>query len=148
MASIQEITNTINSAYHTYMAELVLAGSSWETQPAAGGAGEDAWCAKQVAEHVCGAAGFFAGGLVKAIGGQPAGGAPAGSACSTSREPDISRSLRLFHQTTPPAPSAMRSKMYSPGRRDFPWSVKTAAGRFIVAFAVCTYSCPEACENS
>ena len=76
MASVQEITNNINSAYHTYMAELVLAGDGWEKKPAAGGSGEDAWCARQVAEHICGSCGFFASGIVKQLGGQAAPSAP------------------------------------------------------------------------
>jgi hypothetical protein len=72
MATVQEITNNINSAYHTYMAQLVLAGEGWETKPTAGGSGEDAWCARQVAEHICGSGGFFAAGIAKAIGAQAA----------------------------------------------------------------------------
>lgn len=77
MPTVQEITNTINSAYHTYMAQLVLAGEGWETKPAAGGAGEDAWCARQVAEHICGSGGFFASSIAKAIGAQAGPPAPA-----------------------------------------------------------------------
>ena len=76
MPTVQEITNNINSAYHTYMAELTLAGAAWETKPA-GGSGEDAWSARQVAEHICGAGGFFAGGIAKAIGAPAAPPAPA-----------------------------------------------------------------------
>ena len=76
MTTLQEIGASIDSAYHTYMAELVLAGADWEKNPEAGGAGEDAWCARQVAEHICGSGGFFASGIAKAAGLDAARSAP------------------------------------------------------------------------
>jgi hypothetical protein len=55
----------INAGYEAYMAELRQAGPHWETKPAAG-EGEDAWCARQVAEHIAGSAGLFAHVVAKA----------------------------------------------------------------------------------
>ena len=60
----------IATAYGEYTAELKLAGPNWETKPAAGKEGEAAWSARQVAEHLAGASGFFGGGIAKAIGVQ------------------------------------------------------------------------------
>ena len=76
MATLEEISASINSAYHTYMAELVLAGADWEKKPAGAGSGEDAWSARQVAEHICGSGGFFAAGVARAIGAKAAPPAP------------------------------------------------------------------------
>lgn len=62
----------IAEAYATYMAELRQVGGVWEKKPAAG-EGEDAWSARQVAEHVAGACGFFGAGIAKAIGAEGPG---------------------------------------------------------------------------
>jgi len=96
LASIQEIGASIDSAYHTYMAELVLAGADWEKKPEAGGVGEDAWCARQVAEHICGSGGFFASGIAKAAGLPAARSAPsvlANAADAVAAMPDAHAKL-------------------------------------------------------
>ncbi len=64
MANIAEI----EAAYAEYMSELKLAGPHWETKPAGGAEGEAAWCAKEVAEHVASAGGFFGMSIAKATG--------------------------------------------------------------------------------
>jgi DinB superfamily len=58
----------VHKAYEEYAAELKLAGPHWEVKPASGNEGEEAWCARQVAEHIAGASGFFGGGIGKAAG--------------------------------------------------------------------------------
>ncbi|MFN0146332.1 MAG: DinB family protein [Dehalococcoidia bacterium] len=58
----------IATAFGDYTAELKLAGPHWERKPAASTGGEDGWSARQVAEHIAGASGFFAGGIAKAAG--------------------------------------------------------------------------------
>lgn len=67
MATAAEAKSAIESAYETYAAELAQAAPVWEIKPAAG-EGEDAWCARQVAEHIAGSGPFFAAGLASAIG--------------------------------------------------------------------------------
>ena len=57
----------IETAHAGYMAELKQAAGGWETKPAAG-EGEDAWSARQVAEHIAGANLFFGAGIAEAIG--------------------------------------------------------------------------------
>lgn len=64
MADISDI----EAAYAEYMTELKLAGPNWEKKPAAGKEGEAAWCAKEVAEHVASAGGFFGMSIAKAAG--------------------------------------------------------------------------------
>jgi len=64
------VRDTIVRNYETYAAELKLAGPNWERKPQGGGEGEDAWNARQVAEHIAGAATFFANGIAMAIGAQ------------------------------------------------------------------------------
>ncbi len=56
--------------YETYAAELRLAGENWEERPRGAAEGEDAWNARQVAEHIAGAATFFGNGIATAIGAQ------------------------------------------------------------------------------
>jgi hypothetical protein len=46
---------------------FALASSSATRKPASG-EGEDAWCARQVAEHIAGASLFFGAGIAQAIG--------------------------------------------------------------------------------
>ncbi len=58
----------ITRAYAEYTTELTDQGANWEVKPAAGKEGEAAWCAREVAEHLAGSSGFFAGGIAKAIG--------------------------------------------------------------------------------
>ena len=65
--SAADICNDISASYALYAAELGQAGPHWETKPAAGD-GEDAWCARQVAEHIAGAGLFFGQGIAQAIG--------------------------------------------------------------------------------
>lgn len=57
----------IEAAHALYIAELKQAGAVWEVKPAAG-EGEEAWCARQVAEHIAGANLFFGNGIAQAIG--------------------------------------------------------------------------------
>jgi DinB superfamily len=58
----------VAKAYEEYAAELKLAGPHWEAKPASEKEGEEAWCARQVAEHIAGASGFFGSGIAKAAG--------------------------------------------------------------------------------
>ena len=67
--SASDIRTDIQQGYQSYMSELQLAGPVWERKPAAGD-GEDAWCARQVAEHIAGAGLFFGAGIADAIGVQ------------------------------------------------------------------------------
>src|SRR5688572_16516664 len=62
-----DIRAEIGSAFDGYIAELQQAGPHWEQKPAVG-EGEDAWCARQVAEHIAGASLFFGAGVAQAIG--------------------------------------------------------------------------------
>lgn len=57
----------IEAAHAGYMSELKQAESVWETKPVAG-EGEEAWSARQVAEHIAGANLFFGAGIAEAIG--------------------------------------------------------------------------------
>lgn len=64
MPTIAEHLADLSAAFDTYMAELrQFPQGSWETKPAAGGEGEEAWSARQVAEHLAGAATFFGAGI-------------------------------------------------------------------------------------
>ena len=62
MSSVAEHVSDLNDAFATYMAELKQAGPGWEKKPPAG-EGEEAWSARQIAEHVAGASTFFGAGL-------------------------------------------------------------------------------------
>lgn len=57
----------IVKAYDEYTAELKQHGAGWEKKPA-GGEGEAAWCAREVAQHVAEACGFFGSSIAKVIG--------------------------------------------------------------------------------
>lgn len=61
------VRTNIENALQDYLAELKLAGPHWERKPAAGD-GEEAWNARQVAEHIAGAATFFGAGIAVALG--------------------------------------------------------------------------------
>ncbi|MBI5949323.1 MAG: DinB family protein [Chloroflexi bacterium] len=66
-STVAEYKTNIAAAYEAYMAELKQAGANWETKPAHG-EGEEAWSARQVGEHVAGAATFFGAGLAQYLG--------------------------------------------------------------------------------
>ncbi len=65
--TVEDIRGEIGSAFDAYIVELEQAAAHWEQKPA-GGEGEDAWCARQVAEHIAGASLFFGAGIAQAIG--------------------------------------------------------------------------------
>jgi hypothetical protein len=67
LATAAEASAAISAAFETYAAELKQAGAVWDKKPAAAGEGEDAWSARQVAEHIAGAGPFFASGLAQAL---------------------------------------------------------------------------------
>lgn len=67
MATLSEITTALDSAFAGYFAELALAGPHWEEKPSAGD-GEEAWCARQVAEHVAGSGIFFGSSIAQLAG--------------------------------------------------------------------------------
>jgi hypothetical protein len=75
MASVQELRNGIKQSYDIYVAELKLAGPVWEKKPGTG-EGEEAWSARQVAEHITGTARFFAVALIRTLGGTAERSAP------------------------------------------------------------------------
>jgi hypothetical protein len=60
----------LSAAASNYLGELKQAGDVWEQKPTTAGEGEDAWSARQVAEHVAGASLYFANGLAKAVGAE------------------------------------------------------------------------------
>lgn len=64
--SIESLKAGVGTAYDFYISELVLAGPHWERKPTGARRAEDAWCARQVAEHIAGNSG--GGGIAKAIG--------------------------------------------------------------------------------
>lgn len=69
MADLKSLQADIAKGYDVYLAELKQhTTAGWETKPAGGAEGEAAWCARQVAEHLTGSAGFFAMGIGRAIG--------------------------------------------------------------------------------
>ncbi|MEP7214771.1 MAG: DinB family protein [Anaerolineaceae bacterium] len=70
--TVATILAELESAHAGYMAELKQAGNVWEAKPAAG-EGEEAWSARQVAEHIAGANLFFGAGVAGAIGVTPPG---------------------------------------------------------------------------
>lgn len=66
--SIGQLRDEIAQAYEGYLAELKEAGPHWERKPDSGGEGEDAWSARQVAEHIVSSTTFFASGIARTIG--------------------------------------------------------------------------------
>ena len=69
--SIDDIRNDIAASFALYAAELAKAGPAWDRKPANAAEGEEAWCARQVAEHIAGAGLFFGAGIAQAIGVTP-----------------------------------------------------------------------------
>ena len=57
----------IADAWETYMAELKRHGDGWEGKPSGAPDGENAWSARQVAEHIAGASGYFGSQIAAAI---------------------------------------------------------------------------------
>ncbi|MEO8539104.1 MAG: DinB family protein [bacterium] len=68
MATAAEARSAISAAFDTYIAELGQAQPVWDTKPATSAEGEDAWCARQVAEHIAGSGAFFGQGIARAAG--------------------------------------------------------------------------------
>lgn len=68
MATAAEAQAAIAAAFESYISELAQAASVWETKPSGAAEGEDAWCARQVAEHIAGAGPFFGMGIARACG--------------------------------------------------------------------------------
>lgn len=62
-----DIRRALSVAFEDYVAELRQAGPHWERLPAAG-EGEEAWSARQVAEHVASSLLLFGAGISRAIG--------------------------------------------------------------------------------
>jgi uncharacterized damage-inducible protein DinB len=58
----------IENALQGYVVEVRLAGPHWERKPTGSPEGEAAWNARQVAEHIAGAATFFGAGIATALG--------------------------------------------------------------------------------
>ena len=71
MATAAEAKSAISDSFDVYIAQLAQSASVWEQRPANAAEGEDAWCARQVAEHIAGAGPFFGAGLAQAIGVTP-----------------------------------------------------------------------------
>ena len=63
-----ELRADLASARANYLRELAQAAPHWERRPGGSPDGEDAWSARQVAEHIAGTAGFFANGIAKGVG--------------------------------------------------------------------------------
>lgn len=68
MPTSAEIRQSIERAFAAYMAELEQAAAVWERKPAGATEGEDAWCARQVAEHIASSGPFFGAAIAAAIG--------------------------------------------------------------------------------
>ncbi|KAA0226087.1 DinB family protein [bacterium] len=68
MASAADLSANIQNALKGYLDELRLAEQHWERAPVSSGEGEEAWNARQVAEHIAGAATFFGAGIATALG--------------------------------------------------------------------------------
>jgi hypothetical protein len=83
----------IARAYDEYMAELKQHGPNWEKKPTDGKEGEASWCARQVAEHLAGASGFFAMGIGRATGIQ----APAAGQFSFATASDAAAAMPGAH---------------------------------------------------
>ncbi len=68
MPPAAEIRQAIEQAFAAYMAELEQVAAVWERKPAGAAEGEDAWCARQVAEHIASSGPFFGAAIAAAIG--------------------------------------------------------------------------------
>ena len=64
----ESLKANISTAFESYMSELRQSGPHWDRKPAANSEGEDAWCARQVAEHIAGAGPFFGVAIAKGAG--------------------------------------------------------------------------------
>jgi len=62
---------TVQTAFDTYMTELKQAAPHWDRKPANDADGEEAWSARQVAEHIADASPFYAAAVAKAVGITP-----------------------------------------------------------------------------
>lgn len=67
MATPVELRAAIAEARTALREAIGVAGANWERQPA-GGEGEEAWSARQAAEHVIGTEHFFASAICEACG--------------------------------------------------------------------------------
>ncbi len=68
MPTANEIRESIDKNFASYFAELEQVGPVWDKKPEGGAEGEDAWCAREVAEHIAGSGPFFGAGIAQAIG--------------------------------------------------------------------------------
>jgi hypothetical protein len=91
MPSPKELREDLVEARAELQAALHEAHTAWEQKPAGASEGEDAWCPRQVAEHVIGAELFFANGVAQACGAPgperqaPDVSSPAAAAASLTR---------------------------------------------------------------
>jgi hypothetical protein len=69
--SATALRNDIDAAWDAYIGELRQHGDGWERRPAASADGEGAWNARQVAEHIAGASGYFGSQIAAAIEAEP-----------------------------------------------------------------------------
>ncbi len=68
--TLAELKQGVTEAYGNYLSQLKESGSVWEQKPAAAGEGEEAWSARQVAEHIASANLYFANGIARIIGAE------------------------------------------------------------------------------
>ena len=66
--TVESAKASISKAFESYIAELKQSGPHWGRKPTAGGEGEEAWCARQVAEHIASAGPYFGAVIAKAVG--------------------------------------------------------------------------------
>lgn len=66
-ASAQELVSAAQESRGEVEAAIKECSTKWEIKPASG-EGEDAWCAKEVAQHVIGADWFFTNQIAQACG--------------------------------------------------------------------------------
>ena len=67
MAFAQELVQQVSTTRSELEAALGECSDTWETKPQ-GGEGEDAWCQREVAQHVIGGDWFFTNMIVQACG--------------------------------------------------------------------------------
>ena len=68
MASADALRTDLGEAQGTLRAAMQAVVANWERQPSGSADGEEAWSARQAAEHVVGAELFFAGTVCKSCG--------------------------------------------------------------------------------
>lgn len=68
--TLAELKQGVAEAYGSYLSQLKESGAVWEQKPASAGEGEEAWCARQVAEHIASANLYFANGIARIIGAE------------------------------------------------------------------------------